>query len=304
MEITKALIPVAGLGTRFYPVTKSIPKEMLPLLNKPALHYILEEGLQSAIKQFVIVTNKYKYAIENYLDSSPELEILLGHTKKQLLTSDIEKIINAAQFVYLKQPEPLGLGHAVWLARNIIGKEYFGIFLPDDIITGKEAGLAQLIRVARQEKASVIAVQEIPMECASSYGMVAIKKQITSNLFQVASLVEKPQPKDAPSNLAIIGRYVLSHKIFKALDETSVGAGQELQLTDAISCMMMQNEKVLAYKIQGTRYDIGTPLGWIKAIITMALQHPEYAPQIRSFLTNLDSLDFMYNHTKNISHTP
>lgn len=185
MDIKKAIIPAAGLGSRFLPLTKSVPKEMLPLLNKPAIQYIIEEGLQSEITQFSIVTSKEKQAITNHFDIHPELEMLLKERNKTELITSLDRIIRSAHFTYIRQPEPLGLGHAIWMARHTIGKEYFGILLPDDIIAGKMAGLAQLIKVARQEKASVIAVQEVPIECVSSYGIIAIKKQITPNLYHV-----------------------------------------------------------------------------------------------------------------------
>lgn len=303
MDITKAIIPAAGLGTRFLPITKAIPKEMLPLLSKPAIHYIVEEGLQSGINHFSIITSKEKQAIANYFDTNVEIEHFLKERNKTELLSSLDKIIRQAHFTYVRQPEPLGLGHAVWMGRHVIGKEYFGVFLPDDIMMGKTPGLLQLIKIARQEKASVIAVQEVPTECVSSYGVIAVKKQITPSLFQVSSLVEKPAQKDAPSNLAIIGRYVLSHKIFDALHDISAYATGELQLTDGINAMMKNNEKVFAYKIQGTRYDIGTPVGWVKAIISMALQHPEYASSVKKFLETHNTFDsFIYDQNKNIMH--
>lgn len=304
MDITKAIIPAAGLGTRFLPLTKSIPKEMIPLLNKPAIQYIIEEGLQSEINHFSIVTSKEKTAIANHFDHHAELEMLLKERNRSELLIGLERIMRAAQFTYIRQPEALGLGHAVWMARHSIGKEYFGIFLPDDIIVSKNPGLLQLIKIARQEKASVIAVQEVPMECVSSYGIVGIKKQITPSLFQVSHLIEKPAQKDAPSNLAVIGRYVLSHKIFDSLHAISSYAVGELQLTDGITHMMKNNEKVYAYKIQGTRYDIGTPIGWLKAIISLGLQSPEYGPALSKFLENrTTSESFVFNPSKNIVHT-
>jgi UTP--glucose-1-phosphate uridylyltransferase len=305
MEITKTIIPAAGLGTRFLPLTKAIPKEMLPLLNKPAIHYIIEEALQSEINQCVFITSKDKEAIANYFDIDPKLEDVLKERHKESLLAGLNKIMRAAHFTYIRQAEPLGLGHAVSLARYSINpKEYFGVMLPDDIIIGQQPGLAQLIRIAHQEKASVIAVQEVPDDCVSSYGVVAIKKQITPHLFQVSQLVEKPAKKDAPSNLAIIGRYVLSSKIFKALDEVSTySTTNELQLTDGITHMMQHNEKVFAYKIQGTRYDVGNPIGWIKAVIGIALQNPQYAPHIKSFLADINTThSFLYDSSKNISH--
>lgn len=303
MDITKAIIPAAGMGTRFLPYTATIPKEMLALLNKPAIQYIVEEGLGSNIKNFLMITSRHKQAIADYFDVAPELSQFLKEKNKLDLIQSIEKIIKAAEFTYIRQTEPLGLGHAVWMARHSIGKEYFGIMLPDDIIINKTPALAQLMQIALQEKASVIAIQEVPNECVSSYGVISVKKQISGSLFQIANLVEKPQQKDAPSNLAVIGRYVLSHKIFPALDEVGRYATGELQLTDGISQMIKNNEKVFAYKVQGTRYDVGTPLGWIKAIIGLALQDPTYAPHIRDFISELNSTDVrLLNKTKNIFH--
>lgn len=303
MDICKAIIPAAGLGTRFLPFTKAVPKEMLPLLNKPAIQYIIEEGLKSEIKNFTVITSKDKQALANHFDPAPELELFLKERNKLALLDELDAIIRAAHFTYVRQPEPLGLGHAVWMARHTIGKEYFGIFLPDDIIVSPTPALAQLIRIARQEKASVIAVQEVPSECVSSYGVIGIKKQITPKLFQVSHLVEKPLAKDAPSNLAVIGRYILSHKIFNALEEVTHYAMGELQLTDAISHMIKNNEKVFAYKVQGIRYDIGTPIGWLKATIGMALQDPAYAVHLKKFLTDLDSpQSFIFEPSKSIEH--
>jgi UTP--glucose-1-phosphate uridylyltransferase len=303
MDITKVIIPAAGLGTRFLPLTKSVPKEMLPLLNKPAIQYIIEEALASQVNNFSIITSKDKQALVNHFDAHPELELLLKERNKTEALTQLERIIRTANFTYIRQPEPLGLGHAIWMARHTIGKEYFGVMLPDDIIVGTTPALDQLIRIARMEKATVIAVQEVPIECVSSYGIISIKKQITPNLMQVGHLVEKPAQRDAPSNLAIIGRYVLSHKIFDALADISTYAVGELQLTDAIASMLKNNEKVFAYKVQGTRYDIGVPIGWLKAIISLGLQHPEYGPQLNKFLADRNTIDsFVYNKTKNIAH--
>lgn len=305
MDISKVVIPAAGLGTRFLPYSSVIPKEMLPLLNKPAIQFIVEEGLASALQNYIMITAQGKDQIIDYFDPSSHLEAEIEGKGKAELLSDVKKIVRNAHFTYIRQNEPLGLGHAIWMARHAIGKEYFGVCLPDDIIVNDGTpGLAQLIRIARQEKGSVIAVQEVPADCISSYGVIGIKKQITPHLFQVSHLAEKPDQKDAPSNLAIIGRYVLSHKIFNSLDEISTYAVGELQLTDAIGHMLKNNEKVFAYKIQGTRYDIGSPLGWIKAIIGLSLQDPYYAPHVKKYLKDLYGVNsFLYNSTKNIEHT-
>ncbi len=289
MEITKVLIPAAGAGSRFLPYTKAVPKEMLPLLNHPAMHYLVDEATKCDVSNIICITNKEKSAIANYFDDNNDLSAFLKEKNQENLLADVQKIMRSTEFTYIRQSEPLGLGHAVWLARHCIQKEYFGIMLPDDIIFDKQPALAQLLRIARQEKATVIAVQEIPMEQSSSYGMINIKKQLSPNLFQVSQIIEKPNPIHSPSNLAVIGRYIMSHKIFTSLEEVNrYNDNKELQLTDAINNMIQNNEKVFAYKIQGARYDIGTPLGWLKATIALALQHPHYSPHIRRFIADFD----------------
>lgn len=303
MEIIKAILPAAGLGTRFLPYTKAVPKEMLPLGSKPAIQFIIEEALAASIQNFLVITGKGKEIIGDYFDESSYLEHMLKEHGKGDLTASVSRITRAAHFSYIRQPEPMGLGHAVWMARHSIGKEYCAIMLPDDIIFSKQPGIAQLIRIARQEKTSVIAVQEVPAHEISSYGVISIKKQITPNLFQVAGLVEKPSPKDAPSNLAVVGRYILSHKIFPALEHMSTYATNELQLTDAISCMIHNNERVFAYKIQGTRHDLGTPLGWLKANIHHGLQNPEMAPQILEFFEQHSALNQTFIPAKPFEET-
>lgn len=303
MKITKAIIPAAGLGTRFLPFTKAVPKEMLPLIDKPAIQYIVEEAINSGIDHFSIITSTAKHAVENHFDSNPGLEFLLREKNLYPLLAHTDKLFQTANFTYVRQPEALGLGHAVWMARATIGKEYFGVMLPDEIFVSKDPGLAQLIKIARQERASVVAVQEVPHECVSSYGVIAIKKQITPKLFQLAALVEKPSQKDAPSNLALTGRYILSHKIFNSLEQIMPYTTGELQLTDGISHMLGEGEKVFAYKVQGIRYDIGKPLGWIKAVLGTALQDPRYARHVREFLADMDTPDsFLFNNNKNLSN--
>lgn len=304
MEVTKAIIPAAGIGSRFLPFTKAVPKEMLPLLNKPAIQYVVEEAMHAGIEQFLVITNKHKHAIADHFDAAPEVDAYLKDMNPEELLSGLGKIMRNAHFSYIRQPEQEGLGHAVWMARHAVGKEYISVLLPDDIIMGKDPGLSQLMRIARQERASVIAVQEVPTNCLSSYGVISVKKQLTPSLFQVGHIVEKPNHIDAPSNLAVIGRYVLSHKIFDSITEIMPYATSEIQLTDAISHMLKNNEKVFAYKIQGTRYDIGQPLGWMKAVIGMGLQDPHYRPHIQKFLDELRSPDsFLFNQSKVLEHT-
>lgn len=286
--ITKAIIPAGGLGTRFLPATKTTPKEMLPLLDKPAIQYVVEEGVKSGIKHFIVVTGKNKSALEDHFDSSPELEYFLKAKHKEDLLEGITKIINAADFTYVRQREPLGLGHAVWTARHVVGKESVAIFLPDDIINNSVACMSQLIQVSLQEKCNVIAVQEVPMEQVSNYGVIAVRRQFSPNLFQVRELVEKPSIANAPSNLAIVGRYVLSPSIFEILEEQRLGVGGEIQLTDAIQTLLLSGEKVFAYKIQGTRYDVGNPMGLLKANIELALRHPKYGQEMLEYLKTVD----------------
>lgn len=303
MDITKVVIPAAGLGARFLPYSKTIPREMLPLLNKPAIQHVAEEALLSELLNIVVITAKDKEMIADHFDMS-SLNSLLRDNDKMGLLASIEKLARMAHFTYIRQQEALGVGHAVWLARNCINKEYFAVALPDDIIFSKQPALSQLIRVARQEKASVIAVQEVPTECVSSYGIVGIRKTITPNLFQLSNIVEKPHPKDAPSSLAVVGRYILSSKIFNSLEEMLAYENTELTLTDAIAHMMQHNERVFAYKVQGMRYDLGTPIGWVKAVIGSALQDPENGPALRKFLADINSSDsFLYNPAKIIEHT-
>ncbi len=292
MDVNKVVIPAAGLGTRFLPATKAVPKEMMPILDKPAIQYIIEEALLSHVKQFFMITSRGKAAIADHFDFNPCLEEILKERGKESLLKNLNTILRSAFFTYIRQSEQLGLGHAIAMARHSIGKEYFGVCLPDDIIINKSnPGLAQLIKVARQEKASVIAVQEVPMDSISSYGVITIKKQITPNLYQVAHLVEKPDPKDAPSNLAVIGRYVLSHKIFDAIDEITPYSSGEIQLTDAIVNMMSNNEKVIAYKIQGQRFDIGNPVGWLKANIGLAVNNKAYSSEINKLFEDTSLLE-------------
>lgn len=301
MEIKKIVIPAAGYGTRFLPFTKTVPKEMLPLLNKPAIQYGIQEGLNSNINQFVIVTNKSKQALVNYFDSSEQLTQLLKKQQKESLIADVAKIIYSAHFTYIRQSSPLGLGHAIAMAKHSIGNEHFGVLLPDDIIVGEDPGLAQLMRIAHEKKAQVIAVQEVRSEDVSSYGIIQVKKQLSHNLFQVGHIVEKPQIHKAPSNIAVIGRYILSPKVFSALDEVAQYAVKEIQLTDALTRMINKDEPIFAYKIKGTRYDIGTPIGWIKGIVGLALQNKNYSSELQLFLSELGYTKQIAANNKNKS---
>lgn len=265
MLITKAIIPAAGRGLRFLPATKAVPKELLPLIDKPAIQYVVEEGVSSGIKDFVFVTSKDKRAIiDHFSEDFP---------------------IN---FVDVRQNQRLGLGHAIWTARHAIGDNHIAVMLPDDIFIGAEPGLGQLIKVAIQEKCSVVAVQEVSRAEVGRYGIVDVKKQFSPNLFQLRDVIEKPAPDEAPSCLAIVGRYVLAPSIFEALEQTSSGAIGEIQLTDGIQKMILGGEKVFAYKIKGVRYDAGTPFGLLRSSVMLALRSPKYSRAMLEFLSELD----------------
>ncbi len=287
MKIKKAVIPAAGLGTRFLPYTKSVPKEMLPILEKPSIQLIVEEGLASHITDFIIIANDDKQALKHFLAHQPKLEDELAERGKLNLLASINKAIDAAQFKFVPQPKALGLGHAVLQTKEAIGNEYFGIFLPDEIMIGEVPALAQLITVAQKYNASVIGVLEVPHDKVSAYGIVAIKQELEHGIFDVAALVEKPAVDQAPSNFAIVGRYILSPRIFTSLENTKPGAGNEIQLTDGIADMMRNGERVIAYVINTARYDVGNPLGWIQANIDIALKDPKLGPAVRDYCAKL-----------------
>lgn len=297
MNITKTIIPAAGLGVSFLPLSKAIPKEMLPLLNKPAIQYIVEESLAADIKNVIIVSNRYRNSLVDYFDSDFELKEILQEQGRQDLLHSLEKIVRHMSFTYVRQAEPLSLGHALHMTGHMIDpKEYVNIMIPEDIILNSTTALQQIMQIALQEKASVIAVQEVPIEAVPSFGMIAVKKQISPRLFQVAHVVEKPRQQNTPSNLAVCGRFILSGKIFKSLAAVSSYTADDLFFTEALNAMIKNNEKVYAYKIQGARYDISNPVSWVKALIAMSLENPLYAAQIRQFLTSSDTAEALRLH--------
>jgi UTP--glucose-1-phosphate uridylyltransferase len=281
MKITKAVIPAAGLGTRFLPYTKAIPKEMLPILEKPSIQIIIEEGLACGIADFTIIANEDKPELKLHLSHIPRLEKQLELKGKSALLDSINTIIDSGTFAFVPQSEPLGLGHAILQAKEAIGNEYFGIFLPDEIMMGKVPALLQLMHVAQKYNASVIGVLPVPSEKVSSYGIIAIKEQLEDNIFDIDYLIEKPTIDKAPSAYAIVGRYILSPHIFAALEHTQAGTGNEIQLTDGIARMMLGGERVLACVMTTARYDIGTPAGWIQANIEIASNHPTLQLSVR-----------------------
>ena len=264
--ITDVVIPAAGMGTRFLPWTKAVPKELVPIMGKPALQYIIEEATRSGVHNFVLITNEQKDAIKKHFTIDPLLNNTLQKSNKLHLVEELNKLCSQITMEYINQENALGLGHAVSLANGHVNSDYFAVMLPDDIMDGNIPALQQLISIAQKYDASVIAVQEVPMEKVSSYGVIQYSRQLEDNLYQIEGLVEKPSINQAPSNLAIIGRYILSTDIFSSLATIEPGAGGEYQLTDAIADMIKQGKRVLAYKIDSRRFDTGNPTGWLEAV--------------------------------------
>ena len=290
MRVRKAVFPAAGWGTRFLPATKAQPKEMLPLVDKPVIQYAVEEAVAAGIEQIIIVTSSQKRAIEDHFDIDFELEHLLEERGDVEMLRRIRHISDLAQIAYVRQKEQLGLGHAVLVAKELIGHEPFAVILSDDVVVGDRPAIGQLIHAYDQVHASVVAVMEVPHEETNRYGVIAVDETADpaddGRLRRVARVVEKPDPSVAPSNLAIIGRYVLTPKIFDKLEQTPRGAAGEIQLTDAIEALM-EEQPVYAYEFEGTRYDAGTTMGWLKASVELALQRPDLSAEFRMYLSNL-----------------
>jgi UTP--glucose-1-phosphate uridylyltransferase len=282
-KVKKAIIPAAGLGTRFLPATKAMPKEMLPIVDKPTIQYIIEEAVASGIEDIIIVTGKGKRAIEDHFDNSFELEQNLIEKGKFELLSEVQKSSQMADIHYIRQKEPKGLGHAIWCARKFIGNEPFAVLLGDDIVQAEKPCLKQLIDQYERYHASVLGVQKVAKEEVSRYGIVN-GNEIGERFFSVNSLVEKPKMEEAPSNLAIMGRYILNPRIFDILGEQGPGAGGEIQLTDAIAGLN-RYEAVYAYDFEGTRHDVGEKMGFIQTTIEYALQKEELRSDLLNYLS-------------------
>ncbi|GMR63355.1 UTP--glucose-1-phosphate uridylyltransferase GalU [Bacillus cereus] len=272
-RVRKAIIPAAGLGTRFLPATKAMPKEMLPIVDKPTIQYIVEEAIKSGIEDIIIVTGKTKRSIEDHFDNAFELEQNLLEKKKYELLEKVQASSKMVDIHYIRQKEPKGLGHAVWCARKFIGDEPFAVLLGDDIVQAEKPCLRQLIEEYDKTLSSVIGVQTVPEDETHRYGIIDPLEQ-EGRRYQVRNFVEKPAAGTAPSNLAIMGRYVLTPEIFMFLEQQHVGAGGEIQLTDAIQSLN-EIQRVFAYDFEGKRYDVGEKLGFVQTTIEMALQHPE-----------------------------
>jgi UTP--glucose-1-phosphate uridylyltransferase len=281
--IRKAVFPAAGFGTRFLPATKASPKEMLPLVDKPLIQHGVEEAKASGIRDMIIVTGRGKNAIEDHFDVSFELEATLAKKGDGKLQALVHSISDMGDFFYVRQNMPLGLGHAVLRAMDMVGEEPFAVVLSDDVIDSKVPVLRQMIDVYEKHSAgAVLAIQQVPREHVSRYGIIEGRK-IAEGVYEVVDMVEKPRPEKAPSDLAIIGRYLLPPSIFPALQATKPGAGGELQLTDAIRALLPR-ERVIGYAFEGIRYDAGTKLGFLMANVAFALKDPEIGPGLRAFL--------------------
>ncbi|MBS4209166.1 UTP--glucose-1-phosphate uridylyltransferase GalU [Bacillus sp. FJAT-50079] len=285
MKVRKAIIPAAGLGTRFLPATKAMPKEMLPIVDKPTIQYIVEEAIESGIEDIMIVTGKGKRAIEDHFDHSFELEQNLLEKGKLDLLNEVQKTSKMVDIHYIRQKEPKGLGHAVWCARKFIGDEPFAVLLGDDIVQAEKPSLKQMMEQYERYNASILGVQSVAENEVSRYGIVD-GNEIGERFYNVNHLVEKPKQEDAPSNLAIMGRYILSPKIFDLLERQDPGTGGEIQLTDAIAKLNLY-EAVYAYDFEGIRYDVGEKMGFIQTTIEMALQREDLRRELIDYLSSV-----------------
>ncbi|MCM3665224.1 UTP--glucose-1-phosphate uridylyltransferase GalU [Mesobacillus subterraneus] len=289
MKVKKAIIPAAGLGTRFLPATKAMPKEMLPIVDKPTIQYIVEEAIESGIEDIIIVTGKGKRAIEDHFDHSFELEQNLFEKGKFELLNEVQKSSKLVDIHYIRQKEPKGLGHAIWCARKFIGNEPFAVLLGDDIVQAEKPCLQQMIEQYERYNASILGVQQVNPNEVSRYGIVD-GNCIGDRFYNVSSLIEKPAIGEAPSNLAIMGRYILNPRIFDVLDQQKPGAGGEIQLTDAIAGLN-EYEAVYAYDFEGTRYDVGEKMGFIKTTIDFALQRDDLRTDLLDYFSSILNLE-------------
>ena len=285
MQVRKAIIPAAGLGTRFLPATKAQPKEMLPIVDKPTLQFIIEEAVDSGIEEILIITGRNKKSIEDHFDKSIELELELEKKGKTDLLEEVRKISDMVDIHYIRQKEPLGLGHAVHCAKSFIGNEPFAVLLGDDIVYSKKPCLKQMIEVYDEYKTTILGVQEVPKEDVSKYGIVE-GKYIENRVYKVKDLIEKPAVEDAPSNIAILGRYIINPAIFEILEHTKPGKGGEIQLTDALK-ELAKHEAMYAYNFEGRRYDVGDKQGFLEATVEYALRREDLRDDFLNYLIKI-----------------
>jgi UTP--glucose-1-phosphate uridylyltransferase len=283
--VTKAIFPAAGLGTRFLPATKASPKEMMPLVDKPLIQYVVEEAVSSGVEQIILVTGRGKRAIEDHFDVAFELEEDLKAKGKHKLLSEVQRIANLVTFCYIRQKKALGLGHAVLTAKRLIGDDPFAVLLGDDIIDAKVPALKQMMDVYQRYPATILAIQKVPKSQTKNYGIIGGRK-LEDGIYHVTDLIEKPAPEEAPSNLAIIGRYILTPEIFGALEHTPPGKGGEVQLTDGLR-LLMKKRPIYAYEFEGVRHDAGDKLGFLKATVDFGLKNQEFGEEFRDYLKKL-----------------
>jgi UTP--glucose-1-phosphate uridylyltransferase len=290
-KVTKAIFPVAGLGTRFLPATKSVPKEIMTLVDRPLIQYAIDEARAAGIKEFIFVTSRGKGALEDYFDHSPVLEQELRAKKKTELLEILKNTnMDSGAIAYIRQHKALGLGHAVWCARRLIGNEPFAVILPDDVIAADKPCLQQMVEAYNETGGNVVAAMEVAPERSSSYGMLDIDED-RGELVKIKGMVEKPKMEDAPSNLAVIGRYILSPNVLKNLNQLKSGSGGEIQLTDAIAAELTQGHEVFGYRFKGQRFDCGSKSGFLQATVSFGLARPELRDDLYAYLQDIMQVD-------------
>lgn len=295
MNVRKAIIPAAGLGTRFLPATKAQPKEMLPIVDKPTIQYIIEEAVEAGIQDIIVVTGRNKRSIEDHFDRSIELELELEKSDKQEMLDMVRKISDMANIHYIRQKEPRGLGHAILAAQHFIGDEPFAVLLGDDVVISKQPCLGQMLDVFKEYQTSILGVQTVAHEVVDKYGIIA-GKQVDDRVYKVNDMVEKPAPEEAPSNVAVLGRYIITPEIFRFLETQDAGKGGEIQLTDALK-RLAKEQAMYAYDFKGHRYDVGSKVGFIQANIEFALRREELRAEMEEYLQKLhENLDEMIQY--------
>jgi len=281
MVVRQAVIPAAGLGTRFLPLTKAVPKEMVPILDKPAIHYIISEAIDSGVEEICIVCSPDRETTMHYLQPDDALAAMLERKGKASWMAEVDRLIDSAQYTFVFQEQPRGLGDAILCARSCLTDDYFAILLPDDMLLGDTPGLKQLVRVATQYDAGVVALMPVTEDEVSAYGIIEVAEEQPDGTVVMTDVIEKPAKEDAPSNLAIIGRYIFPRQLLVALERVEPAVNGEVQLTDAIVDLIRDDQRVLGYKLDLPRFDAGTPAGWLQANIHMALRDPRYAAAVR-----------------------
>ena len=286
-KVSKAIFPVAGLGTRFLPATKSVPKEIMTLVDRPLVQYAIDEARAAGIKEFIFVTSRGKSALEDYFDNAPQLEQQLRKAGKTELLEILKSTdMDSGEVAYLRQAKPLGLGHAVWCARRLIGNEPFAVVLPDDIIAAEKPCLAQMVEAFEETQSNIVAAMEVPEDKASAYGVLDVKEDM-GRIVSTKGLVEKPAPGEAPSNLAVIGRYILTPKVLQQLNKKRSGAGGEIQLTDAIADAREDGEEVYGFRFEGQRFDCGSKAGYLQATVAFALARDDLRADLWAYLNEV-----------------